>query len=57
MLSEIFGEMLGMVVYFCNPALGRLRQKDHKIEISLGYTVRPVSTIKQIKNLRGLFIG
>jgi hypothetical protein len=31
---------LGMVVHTCNPALGRLRQEDHRFEASLGFIAR-----------------
>jgi hypothetical protein len=32
MPSEKEERLPGMVVYTCNPALGRLRQKDHEFE-------------------------
>jgi hypothetical protein len=30
-----------MVVHAYNPALGRLKQKDHEFEVNLVYIVRP----------------
>jgi hypothetical protein len=32
---------IGMVLYICNPALGRLRWEDCKFKTSLGYIVTP----------------
>jgi hypothetical protein len=34
------------------PALGRVMQEDHEFEVSLGYTMRSVSEIKQNKQVR-----
>jgi hypothetical protein len=52
----------GMVVHICNPSIQgtEIRQEDHEVEVSLGYTVRPCRKKKSFPwdpTIRGMSCG